>query len=254
MKYLKRIGIHFLIAVGITAIGAFVFFNLYLPKTTHHGETLSVPDLESMSLKEAIDFLEKRNLRWAIYDSSFVLNTPPLTVISQNPKANEHVKESRRVYLSITPSKAPMVRLPDLEDITLASASRILKSYGLLPGKIRYKPDLAANVVLETWIEKSKIVAGDSLPKGSRVDLVIGDGKGTTRFVVPELVGLTQEEAEYAILGSGLVVGIVTNEVSEEPLGTVIRTYPSYERRAVVRLGDAVDLWVSGTILNVDSL
>ena len=151
-----------------------------------------------MSLEEVNEFLTNRNLRWAIYDSNFVMDAPPLTVISQNPAFGSKVKENRRIYLSITPQNPPLVVLPDLKDVTLSSARKILVSYGLKPGKIRYKPDLAANVVLETWVSGDKRSKGDTLAKGTPVDLIIGDGKGTTRFKVPQLVGLTLEEAEYA--------------------------------------------------------
>ncbi len=244
---LKKLFKHLGVILGITIIGLLVFFKIYLPIRTNHGETLTVPGLEGMSLEEAADFLEKRNLRWAIYDSSYVVDMPPLSVISQNPARGSKVKENRKIYLSITPQNPPLIVFPDLKDVTLSSARKILMSFGLKPGKVRYKPDLAANVVLETWVNSSQISPGDSVAKGTLIDLIVGDGRGTTRFKVPQLVGLTLEEGEYAILGSGLVVGIIDYELVEDiELGTIVRTYPSFERGDIVRIGDRIDLWICG--------
>jgi len=145
--------------------------------------------------------------------------------------------------------------LPDLKDVTLSSSKKILISFGLKPAKIRYKPDLAANVVLETWANGIQISPGDTLAKGTLVDLVVGDGRGTTRFKVPQLVGLSLEEAEYAILGSGLVVGYLEYQLDPEfELGTVFRTFPSFENGDIVRLGDKIDLWVCENKIVIDTL
>lgn len=254
-KSVKNMLKHLAVIVTFTVIGLLVFFKIWLPIRTNHGETLTVPDLKGMSLEEAGEFLEKRNLRWAIYDSSYVVDTPPLQVISQNPKFGSKVKENRKIYLSITPKNPPIVVFPDLEDVTLSSARKILLSFGMKPGKVRYKPDLAANVVLETWVGKQRVESGDSVAKGTSVDLVVGDGRGTTRFKVPELAGLTLEEAEYAILGSGLKVGFIEYEMQPDiKIGTVIRTYPSFERGDIVRIGDRIDLWLCGNKPEADTL
>jgi eukaryotic-like serine/threonine-protein kinase len=252
---LKKMLIHIAVISAFVSTGLLIFFQVYLPIKTNHGETLSVPNLKGMSLEEAGEFLTKRDLRWAIYDSSFVMDAPPLTVISQNPKYGSKVKENRRIYLSITPQNPPMVVFPDLKDVTLFSSKKILVSYGLKPAKIRYKSDLAANVVLETWANGKKINPGDTIPKGTLVNLVVGDGRGTTRFKVPQLVGLSLEEAEYAILGSGLMVGYLEYELDPEvELGSVFRTYPSFENGDIVRLGDKIDLWICGNKIKEDTL
>jgi len=252
---LKKLLKHFLVIAGLILVGLMLFFQVYLPIQTNHGETLSVPNLKGMSLEEASDFLNKRDLRWAVYDSSFVMDAPPLTIISQNPKYGSKVKENRKIYLSITPQNPPMVVIPDLKDVTLYSSKKILLSFGLKPAKILYKPDLAANVVLETWANGQKINPGDTIPKGTLIDLVVGDGRGTTRFKVPQLVGLSLEEAEYAILGSGLAVGYVDYEMnSEVPIGSVFKTSPSFENGDIVRLGNKIDLWICGNKIKEDTL
>ena len=104
---------------------------------------------------------------------------------------------------------------------------KILRNNGLVPGKITYRPDLAENAVLEAKINGAKIIKGDSVYKGSTVDIVVGDGRGTTRFLMPELKGLTVEEAEYTILGSGLVIGpLIYQESDTLEDGMIIKSLP----------------------------
>ena len=45
------------------------------------------------------------------------------------------------------------------------------------------------------------------LPKGSTIDLVIGDGIGKVIFEMPDAKGMDLEEARILILGSNLEVG-----------------------------------------------
>ena len=57
------------------------------------------------------------------------------------------------------------------------------------------------------------------------------------------------------ILGSGLVVGYIDYMVDDsKPDGIVLKTYPSFERGEIVRLGDKIDLWLSGNKPVTDTL
>lgn len=247
-----RILIHIGIVVLISAIILIGFFYIYLPVTTKHGESITVPDLKGMVRSDAEDFLKKRNLRLEVFDSSFIVGVQPGTIISQNPAPMVNVKENRKIYITVTPEYAPKIVFPDVIDVSAEMVEKILRNNGLNLGKIRYRPDLAANAVLEAQLNGVKIDIGDSIYKGSTIDIIVGDGKGTDRFIVPKLAGLSLEEAEYTILGSGLKLGIIEYvETDTVELGYVIRSRPSHENRQIVRLGDDINLWVSGN--NVDN-
>ncbi len=56
-------------------------------------------------------------------------------------------------------------------------------------GLLKYKPDLSVDVVIDQQINGKKIVAGDSIQKGSVIDLVLGKGLSNQRTPVPELIG-----------------------------------------------------------------
>lgn len=254
-KTFKKLAIHFAMIFSLGAALLFAFFYVYLPVTTKHGESITVPNLESMTYEEAREFLEKRNLRLEIFDSTFVPGLKPMTIISQNPSPMQNVKENRKIYITVTPKYAPKVAFPDVIDVSAEMVEKILRNHGLILGKIKYRPDLAENAVLEAQLNGVKIEKGDSVYKGSTVDIIVGDGRGTDRFLVPKLAGLSLEEAEYTILGSGLKLGIIEYEETEEvELGYVIRSSPSHEDQRIVRVGDVVNLWVSGNKVDVDTL
>jgi len=69
---------------------------------------------------------------------------------------------------------------------------------------------------------------GSKLPKGSKIDLVLGDGKGASEVAIPELINLYLDEAKFAIKNSGLVLGTTTytGTVTDSTKAIVISQFP----------------------------
>ena len=102
---------------------------------------------------------------------------PKHTVVEQDPMPGAKVKKNRKIYIKINSSGFNMVRIPNLIQKTYRQAVPTLKSLGLEPGEITYKPDFA-EVVLEMYCNGKKLNPGDKIFKSSKIDLVIGDGSG----------------------------------------------------------------------------
>lgn len=253
---------HLGILLASTGIIVAAVFYIWLPITTNHGETITVPDVQGMGLNELDDFLGKRNLRFEVTpDSSYSPNFKPLAVLRQVPAPNTKVKENRKIYVTLNAGSPPKVRMPRVEDLSLKSAMRVLKSYDLKLGEVRYVPDVFFGVVHEAKLNGRTVLEGERIEKGSIIDLLAGDGYGNTVFQSPNLIGLEQEEAVFAILGSGLKIGKINatdrsfagfaktdtlgNEVTDfrsiAP-GTVQSQYPKPERS--VKIGDPIDIWI----------
>jgi len=225
------------------------FFFIYLPFTTNHGQTITVPDVTRLSLDEMQNILNDRDLRYEVSDCTFVAGAQPLTVIQQYPRANAKVKEGRKVYVTITKRVAPMVSMPKLVDMIDRSAVLMLKSMGLEEGEKTYRPDVAKNAVLRQLYNGKEIVPGTPVPKGARIDLEIGDGLGNTMFAIPDVVGLPLDEAEAAIVGSNLKVGTkISVDDPEKEVGTVVRQRPEARSGERIRVGETMDLWIVGPI------
>jgi beta-lactam-binding protein with PASTA domain len=181
ISLLMHVCIILLVSIGIVL----AFFYLYLPNATHHGQTEEVPNLEGMRVKEMEQFLEHRSLRYLVSDCTFVKDKKPLTILSQYPKAGTMVKENRRIYITVAAISPPKVKMPNLIDASLKNAQLVLQSYDLLLDKVKFVPHFAKNAVLKQFWGTKEIKPGDYLPKGSRINLVVGDGLSATKVAMP---------------------------------------------------------------------
>ena len=193
--------------VALLLLIAFFSLRYY----TKHGEGLDVPQVKGLALAQAIDKLEAMGLRYEI-DSVYIMDQPPGIVTDQDPEANTFVKDNRTIYLTVNNTKAPNVAFPDIENKSLREAKAILESYRLKLGDTTYQPDVARDVVLAASFNGRTIRTGENLPTGSRIDVILGDGFGNEQVELPNLVGLSFEEAKFSLKGAMLKLGTITYE------------------------------------------
>lgn len=236
----KHIGIF----MAFTLVMLILFFYVFLPINTHHGETLTVPDLTGIVLDDLDEFLVKRDLRYEVSDSAFSKDYPPLTVLSQFPESGAKVKKDRKIYISVNSFQPPMTTMPELIDRSLRNAELELSSYELSRGKILFKPSPFENAVLDVRYKGETIEPGTKIPKGTKIDLVVGDGYGNRRFEIPSFLGKPLDEVKVSVLGMNLRIGVILNQGdSSEAPGIIYKQIP--EEGEVVKIGDVVDLWVT---------
>jgi beta-lactam-binding protein with PASTA domain len=198
--------IHFGLALAIIFVLLVIYFFVYLPSTTNHGETITVPDIEGRQLSELDEILLSKDLRYEVDDSSYNADYKPLTVLKQYPHAGAKVKEGRKIYISINSVTPPTVPVPNLIDKTPPGADMLLKSNELRRGKITIVHGGFANVISEMKYRGNTIEAGTRIPKGAVIDLVVGDGGSNN---LPDFTDMPYDEAEFTILGSNLIIGDV---------------------------------------------
>ncbi len=170
--------IHLGIIFSLFILMVLLFFFVYLPVTTNHGEAIKVPDLKGKTLGETQQILEANGLRYEVNDSSFVDGAVTFSILSQNPEANSEVKSNRRIYLSIASKNPPMVPMPELrQDFSLKGAAIKLKSLGL----VMLQPNIISSpfesLVLNQYMNGKEIKAGTLIPKGTKIRLDVGSGK-----------------------------------------------------------------------------
>lgn len=231
----------FVIVVFIFIILILKFLKIY----THHGESLSVPDLKGYTLEEVKEICQEKNLRYVVIDSVYVPDVRYFTVVEQNPRPYSKVKRKRKIYLTICSDTPPRVKLPDLRDVTLRQAISILQSYGLKLGELEYVPDIGKNLVLKVKKNGRILSPGDFVSKGSKIDLVLGDGLSSEKVAVINVVGLTYDEAIFALSGIGLNIGavILDQAVRDTASCIVYKQYPE-PSDVMIPQGDAVDIWL----------
>src|SRR5690554_2118747 len=242
---LKKIAINLLIIAGVLFVLLFLFFQVYLPGYTNHGQTVTVPDMEGFHYGELASYLNERDLELEVTaDSGFVADSQPLTVLKQNPRPGAKVKNGRKIYVTLNAANPPLVVMPNLVNTQLKNAQEILSNYGLVRGEIVYIPDIGHNVVLEQKYRGRDIKEGMEIAKGSQIDLVVGDGLGNQLLAIPNLVGLDEGEAEFLIIGSGLRMGRLNYVPTDTvPKGTIVQQLPPAGVNA--KTGEIIDLWIS---------
>ena len=152
---------------------------LWLDSYTHHGEAYMVPNVKNKTLNEAQQALSNQKLKGLVIDSSYVKGVPDGMVLDQNPAGGARVKEGRTIYLTVTTSKVPLVKLPDLIDnSSLRQAEAKLKAMGF---KLT-EPEYVSGE--QDWIYGIKyrgrnLVSGDKVPHEAMLTLCVGN----TRFV-----------------------------------------------------------------------
>lgn len=173
----------FLIQLVLAALAlvliAFIMLQ-WLEDSTNQDQRITVPDLSKMSLDRVDDQLAELDLRREILDSAnYNPDYPPFSVIDQVPLPGKQVKENRKIYLTLNPSGYRQVEIPEnLIRRTRRQVEPTLRSLGFEIGTITYKPDVAKDAVLELQYKGRKLEAGDKLTMTSKIDLIVGDGKG----------------------------------------------------------------------------
>lgn len=242
---IKKIAIHIgLVFLTITLL-SFIFLKVYLPSYTNHGQTVTVPNLEGYEVSELDKFLSDRDLTYEVnIDSGFNVEAKPFSVLKQNPNPESKVKRGRKIYVTLNARNAPLIKMPNLVNSQLKNAQEILGNIGLVRGEIIYIPDIGINVVLEQKYRGRNIPEGFEIPKGSQVDLVVGDGLGNQILEVPPLIGLDEIDAEFLIIGSGLRMGNIDYAITDTVAsGIIIKQMPP--AGAKVKTGEPINIWIS---------
>ncbi|PKH52317.1 serine/threonine protein kinase [Tenacibaculum sp. Bg11-29] len=171
----------FFMQIGIAIVSLFlVVFILqwWLGVTTNHDQKIQVPNLHKMSLAEVEAKLDALNLDFIIIDSAtYNPDYPKKSVIEQDPEVGGFVKEKRKLYLTLNPSKYRDIEIPNLNGRTKRQATTHLRSQGFIVGKkITWVRDIGKNVVRGLKHNGKVITPGTKLPKKTIINLVLGDG------------------------------------------------------------------------------
>jgi eukaryotic-like serine/threonine-protein kinase len=241
----KPLWVHILTGIVLVFLLIVVFLQS-LRWITRHDKTLTIPAVTGKSYADARKILESKGFEVEVQDSIYNDTARPLSVLRQFPEAEAVVKVNRTVYLTVNKAIAPLIEMPNLEGLSFRSAEIAMTQYGLKLEDTVYRTDFAKNSVLEQQLDGERIKAGTKVPQGSNITLVLGSGLGHEDFSVPDLVGLTYNDARVLLESNGLNVGAVMPAV--DPNQYVGRQSPEHltldGRVNRIRQGQLVDLWL----------
>lgn len=225
---------------------------------TDHGESFAIPDFQNMNMDQVSRLIDEKELRYEITDSIYTENATPGSVIDQFPVPGFSVKKGRTVFLTICARNPEQVAMPALTDISLRQAVSMMQGVGLNVGRVEYVPSEYPNLVLEQKVQGTPVASGRMIDRGSSIDLVVGKSGSGQVTVVPDLMGVTLEQAKNEITVLNLSLGAVIYDESVLNIGDSLSARIWQQRpessEEMVEQGTAVDLWltVDGNKISTD--
>ena len=213
--------------------------SLLLPALIHNKDTVPVPNVTGMAITEAEKVLAQNNLVVYKVIEQYSDKIDQGTVITQMPKPSQLVKVGRGLYLTVSKGQET-VTVPYLTGQSTRAARILLKNKGLEIGNIeyassdRYGPDTVIS---------QKRPSGQNIQYGSFVDIIVSKGS-ESQVKVPNIIGLSYEEASKVLSESGLVTGnrtVVRNETYQS--NTVVNQNPGSGE--LVNKGTSVNITTS---------
>lgn len=189
----KSFALNLGIMLALCALLYLLFFGS-LKCVTRHGKEVQIPDVRGKDLASTLQMLKDKQFEVYI-DSTYEPAMKPLTILKQVPDTGSIVKEGRTIFLTVNMLTPPSIAMPNLVNLSYRSAEMILKNNKLVVGDTTYRSDIAAGAILEQRYNGNPIKPGAPVLQGSKISLVIGNGLGNTEWKVPNVIGMTVDEA-----------------------------------------------------------
>ena len=245
-KSKKKKGFPFLpILFGITvafAIGCFVLCNQILKNSNNplfsEKEDVILTDYVGMQRSEVESDPGSKNIKieWVEeYSSTYAAGY----VYKQSPGGGRTVKEGQTITLTVSLG-TKYVTLQDYANMDQDTATQDLKDQGLNVLVVQN----VDNSVRVGSVIRTDPAAGSTVEAGSTVYLYVSRTQVVTTTTVPDVVGLSLEDARTLLSSKKLSVGSVAEEYSDT-VGAGVVLWQSVEAGAEAKINSRVALTVS---------
>ena len=203
------------IIVTILAIASIAMAGLLI---ANRQRTTVVPDVVGLTQEEAINRIVSSGFTQGEVKPGFSNDYPEGTIFDQNPDAGNAARKGSKIDLVVSkgPEPAQAVTVPDLTNMTPTEAGNAL---GLVALKAQ-----EGDTVFSDHIEAGRVAAQNPAPNAT---IKAGDtvtynlSKGGDQVDVPNVVGMSREEATTTLEQAGFAVQIATEENDEYAAGIV---------------------------------
>ncbi|MCD8262401.1 MAG: PASTA domain-containing protein [Bacteroides sp.] len=165
-----------LAAILVAVCLSFLIVLKWLDAYTRHGESVTVPDVSGMSVKDAKKILKNKSLECAISDPMYVKEKVPGIILDQRPGQGQRVKKGRIVHLTINTLNVPQMTVPDVADnssVRQAQAKLLAAGFRLTENEfITGEKDWVYGVKYNG----RQLSINEKVPTGATLTLLVGDG------------------------------------------------------------------------------
>ncbi|HEB84746.1 MAG TPA: PASTA domain-containing protein, partial [Bacteroidetes bacterium] len=176
-----------------------------MPLVVRRGSVIEVPDLRNELVDDARAGIRKRGFRIVVDDERFDAEAPAGMILGQQPLPGKKAKKGRRIHVVVS-AGPPTSLVPDVTAMPLEDALFAVRRAKLEADEIQY---LFSDSVFAGKVMRQQPEPGLRVPRGETVTLFVSLGKEPSRYLVPGVVGLPEDQARYLILKAGLKVGNV---------------------------------------------
>ena len=134
-----------------------------------------------------------------------------------------------------------MVEVPDVSNMSYAEAVANLNKKGF---KV-VKEESESSTVKKGNVISQVPAAGESAKLGTSVTVYVSISSSVGKVSVPNLIGLSEEDAIVVLVESGLDIGTVSQTTNPDPSLINLVCYQSYSERVEVEEGTKVDIKIS---------
>lgn len=237
-----KVWVNLLLAAAVFTGLVWLTFR-WLEVHTNHGKEVAVPNVMNKSVHEAIKILDDSGLNYEVDSFKYDPKYKPFQVLQIYPAAGSRVKDGRSIILKVNPRTYAQVAVPDIIDRYKGLAFRQLEQVGLKVGDTIYEPSIQRDAVLRMMLNGATLKPGSLLPRFSAVDLVIGTGP-KRNISVPNLVGLTVQQAKAIIAQNLFEIGLVEHEDAGRDESDIVY-FQDPAPFDVRDQGMQIDLWAS---------
>ena len=230
---LAGLGAAFIFVAGISAY-------LTLTLIIKSEDTVIVPNLEGKNVVYALELLTELELNTKVKGSEYTSDIPKNHVVFQEPQPGSEIKKGRDVKIII--SKGPKtVSMPNLIALSVQQANIILEENDMCQGEL--------SRTYNTEVEKDRIIAqvpsaGTVIARGACIDLLVSKGARPSAFKMPDLAGLTLEDALQSIEKVNLTIGELKSAYQKsKPRNIIVEQEPVSGQRVII--GSAVSLLIN---------
>lgn len=166
-----------LAAMLLVVVGACVGVKFGLDAYTHHGESISIPDVRHKKFSDAAHLLEEAGLLVQVTDTGYVRSLPPDCILEQTPAAGEKVKSGHIIYLIVNASHTPTITVPDvIDNSSLREAMAKLSAMGFKLAQPEYVAG-EKDWVYGLLVGGRHVQAGDKVSVDDAITIQVGNGQ-----------------------------------------------------------------------------
>lgn len=209
-------GLVWLVLATSLFFGGLVVASYFVIGSFIRGQEVEAPNLTARPVTEALQVAKQLNLSLEFEREEASDALGPGEVLSQTPKPGSKIKSRTPIRVVVSSGRRLVTLSEKLVGEPRLQAGIDLHELGLELGNVATVPASGTNTDVVLALDPP---AGTGVPPGSAVNLLVSSDAGARTFVMPDLFGLTAEQANAELAR----FGISAKRVREEESGSAAK-------------------------------